>query len=386
MRRRPAERRAFVVAAAIAVALHALFLDGAGFGPAPTRSLPASAVVVRTIVADARSAGPASPAPAPAPALPSPEPEVRRAPKRLAEQPPDAAKRSPAPTAKAIPDVAATAVAVAPAAAETQPEPESPMPAASEIPIAEAAPAGMQLAVEASAPSLVSSGESPPRDLGTPPPTYRVLLPPPLTARYEVRRGFLRGTGQIVWQPDGDSYAMRLEARVGSLVLLVQSSVGSIGEFGLAPRRYVDQRMRRSAQAANFDADAGKVTFSGPPTTWPLYPGTQDRLSLFVQLAGIAAADPSRLVDGAIFPMVVVGARGDAAVWMLRVAGREAVETAAGPVQAIKVVRDARGPSDTVAEIWLDPGHHYLPAHATLRTTSGASEYDLLLEGVSSGR
>ena len=178
---------------------------------------------------------------------------------------------------------------------------------------------------------------------------------------------------------------MRLEARLGAIVLLVQSSEGAIGAAGLAPRRFVDQRVRRAAQAANFDAASGRITFSGPQTTYPLYAGTQDRLSLFVQLAGIAAADPSRLVDGATFPMVVAGARGDAAVWNLRVAGREAVETASGVVQAVKFVREARSPSDTGAEIWLDPDRHYLPAHATLRNAAGVSEYDLLLEGVSSG-
>ncbi len=292
------------------------------------------------------------------PALPAP---LRRPPTRSAERLPSPPKRPLAPTATT--DVRAKETTATP----------------------EAAPADEAASSEASASSPLPSGELPARDIGTPPPTYRVQLPPPLTLRYEVRRGFLRGTGEIRWQPDGDAYALHFEARVGSLVLLVQSSVGTIGESGLAPRRFVDQRMRRSAQAANFDAAAGRITFSGPPATYALHAGTQDRLSVFVQLAGIAAADPGRLADGAVLPIVVVGARGDAAVWTLRVAGREPVETAAGTVQAIKLVRDARGPADTTAEIWLDPERHYLPAQATLRTASGASEYDLLLEGVSSG-
>jgi hypothetical protein len=32
--------------------------------------------------------------------------------------------------------------------------------------------------------------------------------------------------------------------------------------------------------------------------------------------------------------------------------------------------------------MWLDPEHHFLPAHATLRNAAGASEYDLLLQGI----
>jgi hypothetical protein len=51
-------------------------------------------------------------------------------------------------------------------------------------------------------------------------------------------------------------------------------------------------------------------------------------------------------------------------------------------VRAIKLVRDARSAYDTSAEIWLDPERSYLPAHATQRNGSGASEYDLLLERI----
>jgi len=80
--------------------------------------------------------------------------------------------------------------------------------------------------------------------------------------------------------------------------------------------------------------------------------------------------------------MVVVGARGDASVWTFRYAGSEAIETVRATVHAVKLVREGRSAYDTSAEIWLDPERWYLPAHATLRNSSGASEYDLLLERV----
>ena len=82
--------------------------------------------------------------------------------------------------------------------------------------------------------------------------------------------------------------------------------------------------------------------------------------------------------------MVVVGARGDASLWTLRYAGRETIETVRGSLNTVKLVREGRSAYDTSAEIWLDPEHSYLPAHATLRNGSGASEYDLLLERVDS--
>jgi hypothetical protein len=197
-----------------------------------------------------------------------------------------------------------------------------------------------------------------------------------------VRRGFLRGIGEIRWQPAGDAYRLVLEARVAGLTLLMQTSEGAIDATGLAPTRLVDQRARRAAQAANFSRDSGRVTFSGTSVERPLLPGTQDRLSWMIQLAGIVAAEPERLVEGQQIAMVVVGARGDAEVWVLRYAGRETIETVRASVDAVKFVRDGRSAYDTSAEIWLDPARDYFPAHATLHNSAGGSEYELLLERI----
>ena len=267
----------------------------------------------------------------------------------------------------------------------------------------DSAPVAMPVAVESIGPStIVAAGvgeapsatvavagpETPPTLLGAgepPPPLYRTQLPPSVTLHYQVRRGFLSGTGEIRWHAAGDSYSLVLEARIAGLTLLRQSSEGGIGAHGLAPVRFLDQRARRVPQAANFRHADGRITFSGTGVEWPLLGGSQDRLSWMIQLAGIAAADPQLLVNGGRITMVVVGARGDAGVWTLRYAGRETIETASGPVHAAKLVREARSAHDTGAEIWLDPERSYLPARATLLNSAGASEYDLLLERVDPG-
>ncbi|MDQ6629891.1 MAG: DUF3108 domain-containing protein [Pseudomonadota bacterium] len=237
------------------------------------------------------------------------------------------------------------------------------------------------VAASASAPSLAASasflaeGEAPP-------PTYRTALPAPATMHYEVRRGFLRGTGEIRWQRSADGYELRLEARIAGLTLLTQTSQGTVDATGLAPVRFLDQRARRAPQAANFRRDSDNITFSGPATVWPLLAGTQDQLSWMIQLAGIVAAEPERATEGGRIAMVIVGARGDAAVRTLRFAGRETVETASGAVAALKFVVDGRSTYDASYEIWLDPAHGYLPAHATRRNGAGESEFDLLLERI----
>jgi len=253
---------------------------------------------------------------------------------------------------------AARAAASANAAADRG---EAPLPAAT-------AAAGARL-------TLLDAGDEPP-------PLYRTRLPASVTLHYQVRRGPQRGTAQIRWASVGDRYRLALEARVAGLTLLMQTSEGDIDAHGLAPVRFVDQRARRSAQAANFRRDDGRVTFSATGIEWPLLAGSQDRLSWMIQLAGIAAAEPDRLVDGGRITMVVIGARGDAGVWAFRYAGRETIETAGGTVNAVKLVRAGRSAYDTSAEVWLDPERWYLPAQATLRNGSGAFEYDLLLERV----
>jgi len=329
-------------------------------------------------------------------------PEVTRAPEATVE------------AAEAMPDQALAVPAPLHAKPRESPRSQKPMPTregpsvwssatvgARFVPVATAEPAAatsgfaapppVELAGANAAPAAASVTTAPAAGPATtpfltagepPPPVYRTRLPPPATLRYEVRRGVLRGTGEIRWRPAGDAYRLVLEARIAGLTLLVQTSEGAIDPTGLAPVRLVDQRARRSAQAANFSRDSGKVTFSGSATERPLLPGTQDRLSWMIQLAGIVAAAPELLVDGSQIAMVVVGARGEAEVWSLRYAGRESVDTVRSTVHAVKFVRDGRSAYDTHAEIWLDPERDYFPVHATLHNSAGGSEYELLLERI----
>ncbi|MEP7139074.1 MAG: DUF3108 domain-containing protein [Caldimonas sp.] len=272
------------------------------------------------------------------------------------------------PSEPEAPQLAAEASAASQPAEAAAVEAAAPAPAVASAVVAESeapSPAASQ--------PLVIAGEKPP-------PVYRTQLPPPVTLRYEARRGFFRGTGEIRWRRSGDTYSLALEARIAGVTLLTWSSDGGIDAAGLAPDRFVDRRARRAPQAANFRRDTGKITFSGARAEWPLLPGSQDELSWMIQLAAIAAADPELLVEGGRITMVVVGARGDARVWTLRSAGRETVDTAAGPVAAVKLVRDSLGPYERGYEIWLDPQRSWLPAHVTQRNAAGGAELDLLLE------
>ena len=381
-------RRALMACAAVALALHAVFIGniggsvpgepGTALAPMSLRTLPEEPVAAKL----AEPMAEASVAAAPAAPSPLSVPGEARAPRPARESAATVSRDSDDTSTTASANSKAPTVTTATAAAR-----DSPAPAAAEVAIvAEAAASGVGAAVETPpVPAPGAAGARPPL-LGPgdePPPLYRTRLPPSLTLHYQVRRGSLRGTGQIRWTAAGDHYRLALEAQVAGLTLLMQTSEGDVGPDGLAPLRFLDRRARRSAQAANFRREDGRVTFSGSGVEWPLLAGSQDRLSWMIQLAGIAAAEPGLLVDGGRITMVVIGARGDAGIWAFHCVGRETIDTGRGSVRAVKLVRAGRSAYDTSAEIWLDPEQSYLPVHATLRNgDGGALEYDLLLERV----
>jgi Protein of unknown function (DUF3108) len=211
-------------------------------------------------------------------------------------------------------------------------------------------------------------------------PHYRTQMPPAMTLRYVMQRGSLRGSGELSWHPDGDHYELRLEGRVAGLSALTQISSGGFDADGIAPLRFTDQRLRRGMKAANFQRDAGKITFSGPSTEFPLRDGVQDRLSWMVQLGAILAAEPKLRGVGAKVAMVVVGANGDASVWAFDCVVVESVTTGAGAVSALKFVREPREPYDTQVQVWVDPLQHYLPVRATQKSGPNDEGFELRLQ------
>ena len=208
---------------------------------------------------------------------------------------------------------------------------------------------------------------------------YRTQFAPPLTLLYELRRGALSGTAELNWQPAGTQYALRLEGSVAGLTVLLQTSQGGFDDAGLAPLRFTDQRMQRETRAANFQREQGKITFSGPSTEYPLRVGAQDRLSWMLQLAAVAAAEPLLLAPDGKIALYVVGARGDADLWVFQYVAHETVDTASGPVRAVKFAREPRGAYDTQVEAWLDPARHHLPVRARLSTSPDGDALELLL-------
>lgn len=211
-------------------------------------------------------------------------------------------------------------------------------------------------------------------------PHYRTRAPAPFSLSYRLSRGGLHGHGALVWELDGGRYQLKLSGEVALFGnVLTQISSGTLDGHGLAPVRYTDQRLGRAAQAVNFQRGAGKISFSGPTTEYPLVDGVQDRLSWMVQLAAIAQADPALVGAHRKVTLLVAGPRGDLDAWTFIGQGAEAVAVGDQSVAALKLVREPRKPRDTGVEVWLDPTRQHLPARARL-SDGGRESLDLHLQ------
>jgi len=240
-----------------------------------------------------------------------------------------------------------------------------------------ALPAHLAAAAPAAVPAAASVADSPP-------PTYRTVLPPPATLRYDMRRGMLSGSGELIWKPAGAQYEARLEGRVAGVHVLTETSTGVVDAHGIAPLRYTDWRIRRPVSAANFQRDKGKITYSGPQVEFPLLPGTQDRVSWMLQIAGVLNAEPTLAKPGGRIAFFVTGARGDADVWVFRYVAAETVTADGGTLSAVKFTREPRKAYDRMVEVWLAPARHHLPVRARLTERADGDVFELLLRGIQS--
>lgn len=291
----------------------------------------------------------------------------------------DGAASAPAPT-PAVPLTVRT-IEPTPAPVVAVAEPAPPPPVASPPRPAKPPPLAHDVGIVRTSAAVARPAES---DDPAAPPVYRAVLPPPVTLRYEMRKGAFSGSGRLQWQPAGERYEARLEAHVAGLHVLTETSSGLVGARGIAPVRYTDTRARRSAQAANFQRDKGRITYSGPQVEHPLLAGAQDRLSWMIQIGAVLNARPQFAAPGGRIAFQVSGAQGDAEVWSFRFTGSDTLRGEGGSVRTVKFTREPRKAYDRLVEVWLDPARHHLPVRARVTATAGGEVFELLLRDMQS--
>jgi len=202
-----------------------------------------------------------------------------------------------------------------------------------------------------------------------PPP---VRLPPPTRLIFDVsgqaKKFAYSARAELLWQHDGSRYQARQEVSAFLVGSRSQNSVGQISAQGLLPERFSDRA--RSEQAAHFDYTKGRVTFSANTPEAPVGPGAQDRLSVFIQLGALLAADPGRFVPGTQVTLTAVSAR-SADRWTFSVEAPETLDLPAGATATLKLQRLPRKDYDQKAELWVAPALGYLPVRIRLTQANG---------------
>lgn len=338
---------------------------GTEAGPAPFRVPAVTVSAVRWIPPAPAAAAPTASASTAARSAPTAERRAAAAPERpklrdeIAIATPQPVEEEPADDpATAAPAAEPPPVAVAVAA--PPPPAESPSAQPTAPPVAEAEPA-----TEVAAAAMVAG-----RTAASPPPAH---VPGSVELLYDIsgQAKSLRysADARLRWQVDGSRYEAELEISAFLVGSRVQTSRGRLGAAGLEPERFGDRR-RSTEKAAHFDAASQRIRFSSNAPDAPLRPGAQDRLSVFLQLAGLLNARPEAYADGAHLSLQVAGT-GSAEEWRFHIGPLQDVQLPAGQVSARKLTREPRHEHDSRIEIWLAPALKHLPVRIRVTEADG---------------
>lgn len=249
----PQDRKALGVALAAALLLHAAVMNALSRQPAP-RAVDASAMATRLIDA-------------------VPRPESLAAP---------------------------IAPPIAPPVASPVTPPVEPL-VAPPVTTPELAPGAVPTAIATTTPPLADARPVP------------ALLALPLRGEGSLAYAFVidgqPGEASLNFRIEDGRYDMTLERRAGDRELPLWRSEGRVGPQGLQPERHRVRRQGRERELLVFDQDAVPPRLLVGARAYTLSAGTQDRLSWWLQLAALMAAEPAPHV-GLRLRMPVAGATG----------------------------------------------------------------------------
>lgn len=296
--------------------------------------------------------------------------------------PPPAPPKPPPPRPRPVPPAQPTPVPAPRPAAEPAPETppqQAPAPALATAPTGETATntgsggAGTASAAAASAPVAPAPAE---------PPAPRYTAPPSATLRYaSFVNGVQNPDGLIRWEQDGAHYRLAVETRVLWFRFAFQST-GAMGERGLAPERY-EENKRGKVQATRIDRAAGVVAFESRGNQVPITADTQDRFSIFLQLVGWVRGDPRRYATPGVTEAFHVADTSDLEPIQVQYVSEEDVDLGNGQsmTRTKHFVRLPRHPGDKRrVEIWLAPALGWMPARLR-QTEPDGTQIDLIYRG-----
>jgi hypothetical protein len=205
----------------------------------------------------------------------------------------------------------------------------------------------------------------------------QVSFPPSAELRYNALAAqgarSLSGSGNIVWQHDGQSYTLKGEASALLLSLLSYQSSGQLGKTGILPDLYYEKRIGKSATQTHFVRERKTISFSASTATYEIQGGEQDRGSVIWQLVGIARGDPTKLEPGLMFETVIAGSKA-ADRWRVQVSSKESLTLADGAITAWHFsLTPAVSSFDYQIDLWLSPEKEWYPVKIMYANRAGAN-------------
>lgn len=186
--------------------------------------------------------------------------------------------------------------------------------------------------------------------------------------------GFVKGmqyhaSAQLQWQTDGHTYQARQSISAFLLGSLEQTSTGLLTPQGLQPLQFVDRRLTKR-RTVNLDWSAQQALYEPERTPTPIGPGTQDRLSVFLQLATMLQAMPDLRAPGTRIDIPTLGAR-RMQIWSFVVEGEALLDLPDGPVTTLRLHRLPQAGDAETAQLWLNPALGYVPVRMYMKEGNG---------------
>jgi hypothetical protein len=249
----------------------------------------------------------------------------------------------------------------------TQPTPPAPPP----VDVTEAAPTEPAETLEAATPASSSPASDATEPAAPSLPAPSIAVPPAQTRLVYDITGEVKGRnvfaeGLFEWTVKDGRYDASLAVRMFLLGTRTQTSVGRIGPQGLMPDRFGERQ--RDEAATHFDYEGQRVRFSRNRPDAPLLPGTQDRLSVILQLAAQLQAQPMQ--SGQSITVPVASSRA-VDVWVWSVGELQTVNLPQGPSVARHLTRPALDERDNTIELWMAPNLQHLPVRIRITQSNG---------------
>ena len=198
-------------------------------------------------------------------------------------------------------------------------------------------------------------------------------VPPAATLTYRSAAHFggeaVTLTTTLNWRQDGRLYEARWALYGPRLGDHTRTAVGLLSPHGLMPVRA--EFSTKDVQSVRFDYLAQQIHFTPSDTISPLQAGTQDRLSVLLQLGALLAADPPRYPVGSRLELPAAHLHGPGR-WRFTVEAEEPVTALKGQeLPTLRLVHVPDGDGDARIEVWLGSTIHYLPVRVHITEANG---------------